>query len=36
MAHAGRIRIAIHGYNNQDDIAFFLEVLKKALLAHAS
>lgn len=36
MAHAGRIRVAIHGYNNQDDIAFFLEVLKKALLAHAS
>ena len=36
MSHAGRIRVAIHGYNNQDDIAFFLETLKKALLVHAS
>lgn len=36
MSHAGRIRVAIHGYNNQNDILFFLEVLKEALLAHAS
>jgi selenocysteine lyase/cysteine desulfurase len=36
MSHAGRLRVAIHGYNNQEDIVFLLEVLKRALLAHAS
>ena len=36
MSHAGRIRASIHGYNNQDDVAIFLETLKKALLLHAS
>ena len=36
MSHAGRLRVAVHGYNNQSDIAVFLEVLKRALLVHAS
>lgn len=36
MSHAGRIRVSIHGYNNEADVDRFLEVLKKALLLHAS
>ena len=27
MHNAGRIRIAVHGYNTQDDIGRFLRVL---------
>jgi selenocysteine lyase/cysteine desulfurase len=33
MSHAGRMRIAIHGYNDEGDIDHFLESLKKALNA---
>ncbi|CAB4340041.1 unannotated protein [freshwater metagenome] len=36
MAHAGRVRVSIHGYNNEADVDRFLEVLKKAILVHAS
>jgi selenocysteine lyase/cysteine desulfurase len=36
MSNAGRIRASIHGYNNEADINYFLEVLRKALLIHAS
>lgn len=36
MSHAGRLRVAIHGYNNEDDVTFFLSTLKKALRVHAS
>ena len=36
MSHAGRIRVSVHGYNNEDDINQFLQVLKKALNIHAS
>ena len=32
MSHAGRMRVSIHGYNNESDIDRFLEVLKQALL----
>ena len=31
MSHAGRLRVAIHGYNTEADIAFFLVELEKAL-----
>ncbi len=31
MYHAGRIRIALHGYNTANDVTRFLEVLKLAL-----
>lgn len=31
MSHAGRIRVSIHGYNDEADIDRFLEVLRKAL-----
>ena len=31
MSHAGRLRVAIHGYNTMDDIEFFLMELEKAL-----
>lgn len=31
MSQAGRMRVSIHGYNNEADIDRFLEVLKKAL-----
>lgn len=33
MNHAGRIRIAIHGYNTRDDISAVKQSLKKALSA---
>lgn len=36
MSNAGRVRVSIHGYNNEADIRHFLEVLKKALIIHAS
>jgi aspartate aminotransferase-like enzyme len=36
MSSAGRIRASIHGYNNEADVSRFLEVLKKALINHAS
>ena len=32
MSHAGRLRVAIHGYNTMDDIEFFLTELEKALI----
>jgi cysteine desulfurase/selenocysteine lyase len=35
MSQAGRVRVSIHGYNNEEDVESFLEVLKKALSAHA-
>jgi selenocysteine lyase/cysteine desulfurase len=31
MAHAGRVRVSIHGYNTQSDVDRFLEVLRRAL-----
>ena len=31
MSHAGRLRIAIHGYNTMDDVQRFLRVLEEAL-----
>ena len=31
MHHAGRIRVAIHGYNTQDDVEAFLRGLTDAL-----
>ena len=31
MHHAGRLRMALHGYNKAEDVKKFLEVLKKAL-----
>ena len=31
MSHAGRIRVSIHGYNDEADIDRFLETLRKAL-----
>ena len=31
MSHAGRLRIAVHGYNTMEDITFFLTELEKAL-----
>ena len=31
MSHAGRLRIAIHGYNTMDDIEFLLQSLEEAL-----
>lgn len=31
MSHAGRLRVAIHGYNTADDIELFLRELKAAL-----
>lgn len=31
MHHAGRLRMALHGYNTEEDVGKFLEVLKKAL-----
>lgn len=31
MHHAGRIRIALHGYNTEDDVTRLLSVLKQAL-----
>jgi selenocysteine lyase/cysteine desulfurase len=31
MSHAGRLRIAIHGYNTAEDVEKFLKELKKAL-----
>lgn len=31
MSHAGRIRVSIHGYNDEADIDRFLETLSKAL-----
>ena len=33
MSHAGRLRVAIHGYNTADDIELFLTELKSALRA---
>ncbi|MBN9120547.1 MAG: aminotransferase class V-fold PLP-dependent enzyme [Planctomycetes bacterium] len=33
MSHAGRLRIAIHGYNTADDVEKFLKELKSALAA---
>ena len=36
MSHAGRLRVSIHGYNNEDDVTFFLSTLEKALRVHAS
>ena len=35
MQHAGRLRVAIHGYNDKADIDRFLEVLTSALATHA-
>ena len=31
MSHAGRLRVAIHGYNTQDDIKCFLQALAEIL-----
>lgn len=31
MAHAGRVRVSVHGYNTQSDVDRFLEVLRRAL-----
>jgi len=31
MHHAGRLRMALHGYNTSEDVGKFLEVLRKAL-----
>ena len=31
MAHAGRLRVAVHGYNTSTDIETFLRELKAAL-----
>jgi cysteine desulfurase / selenocysteine lyase len=31
MSHAGRLRVAIHGYNTAEDVEKFLKELKKAL-----
>lgn len=31
MHHAGRIRMALHGYNTEEDVSRFLEVLGRAL-----
>lgn len=31
MSHAGRLRVAIHGYNTPEDIEYFLEALSEAL-----
>ncbi|MFA6108711.1 MAG: aminotransferase, partial [Candidatus Latescibacterota bacterium] len=31
MSHAGRLRVAIHGYNTAADVARFLELLTLAL-----
>lgn len=31
MHHAGRIRISVHGYNTNEDVSRFLEILKQAL-----
>jgi selenocysteine lyase/cysteine desulfurase len=31
MHQAGRVRVALHGYNTADDVARFLEVLEGAL-----
>jgi len=31
MSHAGRLRIAIHGYNTGDDVERFLDVLQNVL-----
>jgi cysteine desulfurase/selenocysteine lyase len=33
MSQAGRLRVAIHGYNTQEDIEFFLKTLHEALTA---
>jgi selenocysteine lyase/cysteine desulfurase len=33
MAHAGRMRVAIHGYNNESDIRRMLASLKEAIPA---
>lgn len=33
MSHAGRMRISIHGYNNESDVDRLLTVLKRALRA---
>ena len=33
MSNAGRLRVAIHGYNTQDDITHFLRELTAALKA---
>jgi cysteine desulfurase/selenocysteine lyase len=33
MSHAGRLRVAIHGYNTPDDVEKFLRELKAALAA---
>ena len=32
MHHAGRLRMALHGYNTKEDVEKFLEVLRKALI----
>jgi selenocysteine lyase/cysteine desulfurase len=31
MAHAGRLRVALHGYNTMADVEKFLEKLAEAL-----
>ena len=31
MHHAGRLRMAVHGYSTEEDVEKFLTVLKKAL-----
>ena len=31
MSHAGRLRVAIHGYNTEQDVDFFLSELRKGL-----
>jgi len=31
MAHAGRLRVSIHGYNTTNDVALFLQKLEEAL-----
>ncbi len=31
MSHAGRLRVAIHGYNTAEDVETFLRILKEAL-----
>lgn len=33
MSHAGRMRVSIHGYNDENDVDHFLATLKKALSA---